>query len=263
MSSNFFSLLGVVALRIWKKTLRRPVTLTFSLLQPLIWMLFFGFLMYRYPLAALPSGIDYVTFLAPGICAMTVLFGASQAGIGVIRDMQTGFLQRMLATPAPYWALHVGKISADGVRLLAQAAIVLVLAVAIGASLSFSPLPLLLSFLSLFFFAIGFGSLSCIIALRSRRQETLATFVHVINMPLFFTSTALVPHKQMPSWLATIAAWNPLTLVVESLRGALLFQAAPSWTTHQLPVILLALGLVVWATFELRRGSVISAWETK
>ena len=50
----------------------------------------------------------------------------------------------------------------------------------------------------------------------------MAVLIHLVNLPLLFTSTALVPARQMPDWLATIAAWNPLSLVVDLLRNALL-----------------------------------------
>lgn len=251
------------AIRTWQKTFRRPVHLTFSLLQPMMWMLFFGFLMQRFPVEELPAAVDYTSFLLPGICAMTVLFGASQVGIGLIRDMQSGFLQRVLASPAPRWVLHAGKLSADGIRLLLQLVVVLGLGVLVGASVSLAVLPLLLALLTAFFFAVAFGSLSCFLALRSRKQETMAAFVHAVNMPVFFTSTALVPQRQMPEWLAVVAAWNPLTPTVEALRGALLFQTMPSLTSQVLPMLVLAVGLSALAIWEMRRGALISPWESR
>ena len=257
------SVFGAVLLRTWKKTLRRPVALTFSLFQPLMWMLFFGFLMQRYPLGEFAPGTSYISFLAAGICAMTVLFGASQSGIGLIRDLQTGFLQRMLATPAPRFAILLGKVMADCLRLMIQAGLVALIAVLVGASLRFDPLPLLAGGLALFLFALGFSCLSSIVALRTGRQETMATFVHLINMPMFFTSTALVPGKQMPDWLALVASWNPLTLAVESLRGALLFGRMPSLAEQLLPLLGLALALAFWAAVELRNAERLSAWGLK
>lgn len=69
----------------------------------------------------------------------------------------------------------------------------------------------------------------------------MASFVHLANMPIFFTSTALVPVKQMPAWLESIAVWNPLTLVVEPLREALLFGTS-TLSNHALPVLMIAAG---------------------
>jgi ABC-2 type transport system permease protein len=216
-----------VALRTWRKTFRRPVVLTFSFVQPLMWMLFFGFLFQRYPLELYSVGVSYISFLAPGVAAMTVLFGASQAGISFVRDHQTGFLARMLGTPAGAGAQLAGKLGADVVRLLLQAAAVLALGIAVGARFAPEPRPVAAAVAALGLFAFALGAVSCAVALLARAPEPMSTFVHVVNMPLLFTSTALVPARQMPEWLQGVVAWNPLTLTVDALRGALLFGLPP------------------------------------
>jgi ABC-type multidrug transport system permease subunit len=129
---SFAAVLLALARRTWRKTFERPVHLAFGFVQPLIWLLFFGFLFQRYSLVDLDPGLTYLDFLVPGVCAMTVLFGASQSGIGWIRDHQTGFLERMLQTPAPPLAILGGKIFADVARLLVQAALVALLALALA-----------------------------------------------------------------------------------------------------------------------------------
>lgn len=224
---NALRVAAAVALRTWRKTIRRPVVLTFSFFQPLMWMLFFGFLFQRYPLELYSVGVSYVSFLAPGVAAMTVLFGASQAGISFVRDHQTGFLGRMLGTPAGAGAQLAGKLGADVLRLLVQAAVVLGLGVAVGARLEPEGAAVAMAFAGLAFLAAALSAVSCAVALVTRAPEPMSTFVHVVNMPVLFTSTALVPARQMPDWLQGIVAWNPLTLTVDGLRGALLFGIPP------------------------------------
>jgi len=232
------------ALRSWLKTIRRPVPLTFSLVQPLIWMLIFGFLFHRFALGPEYAGFSYLDFLLPGVCAMTVLFGASQAGIAIVRDLQTGFLQRMVRSSMhPVWIL-TGKSVAEGTRLLLQAFVVALLGIALGARLRIDPLALLLALFALALFALAYASLSCWVALKTKAQESMPVFVHVVNMPLLFTSTALVPSHQMPAWLEEIARWNPLSLVANGLREALLFGQIPD-AANLLP--LLALGAFLFA----------------
>ncbi|MEP7010670.1 MAG: ABC transporter permease [Acidobacteriota bacterium] len=210
-----------VARRTTRAVLRRPVLLTFSLGQPLIWMLFFGFLFHRFQLD--PSGhTTYLDYLAPGVSVMTLLFGASQSGIGWIRDLQTGFLPRLLAAPAGPAPILAGKLAADVARLVVQALVVLLLARLLGAHLLWAPAASAIALLYLALFAAAFAALSSILAFVTRSQEGMATFVHLVNMPLFFTSTALVPHRVMPDWLSAIARFNPLSVTVDAWRGALL-----------------------------------------
>jgi ABC-2 type transport system permease protein len=231
--------------RTWTKTARRPVLLAFSFAQPLMWMGFFGFLFERYRLVDLGKTVSYLDYLTPGVCAMTVLFGASQSGIGWIRDLSTGFLPRMLNTPASHHVLVFGKVFADVLRLLAQAAIVVALALLLGARLAPAWRAILPGALCLALFAAAFSSLSSALALKSRTQEAMAAFVHLVNLPILFTSTALVPVRQMPEWLAAAARWNPLTLAVDAWRGALLFGEMPSFAGQVLP--LAALAVVLYA----------------
>ncbi|HWM89706.1 MAG TPA: ABC transporter permease [Thermoanaerobaculia bacterium] len=234
-----------VGWRTWTITWRRPVLLTFSLGQPLVWMLFFGFLFHKFPL----EGIGYLDFLAPGVSVMTVLFGASQSGIGWIRDLGTGFLPRMLSTPASPAAILGGKVLADVTRLLLQAAAVLLLALLLGARLRPDPAALGVALVCLLLFAAAFSCLSAAVALQVRAQEAMATFVHLVNMPLLFTSTALVPRAQMPGWLAAVSRFNPLTLAVDAWRGALLFGEMPAARS----LLLLAVFAAVLFLFALSR----------
>ncbi len=227
-----------VARRTTRGVLRRPVLLTFSLGQPLIWMLFFGFLFHRFELD--PGGqTTYLDYLAPGVSVMTLLFGASQAGIGWIRDLQTGFLPRLLAAPAGPAPILAGKLLADLGRLLLQAIVVLALARLLGAHLVWAPAASAIALLYLALFAAAFAALSSILAFATRSQEGMATFVHLVNMPLFFTSTALVPHRAMPDWLAAIARFNPLSVTVDAWRGALLAGERPG-VVGVLPLLALA-----------------------
>jgi ABC-2 type transport system permease protein len=231
-------------LRSWLKTIRRPVPLTFSFVQPLFWMLIFGFLFHRFTLGSAYAGLSYLDFLLPGICAMTVLFGASQAGIAIVHDLQTGFLQRMVRSSLhPVWIL-TGKIIAEATRLLLQAFVVVLLGVALGARLRIDPLALLVALVALALFALAYASLSCWVALETKAQESMAVFVHIVNIPLLFTSTALVPSSQMPTWLETLARWNPLSLVANGLREALVLGQMPD-TANLLP--LLAIGAFLFA----------------
>lgn len=232
------------AVRNWLKTIRRPVPLTFSFVQPLFWMLIFGFLFQRFTLGPEYAELSYLDFLLPGICAMTVLFGASQAGITLVHDLQTGFLQRMVRSSVhPVWIL-TGKVVAEVARLLLQAFVVALLGITLGARVQLNPPALLVPLVALALFALAYASLSCWVALESEAQESMAVFVHVVNMPLLFTSTALVPSYQMPAWLEALARWNPLSLVANGLREAILLGQMPA-AVNLLP--LLAIGALFFA----------------
>jgi ABC-2 type transport system permease protein len=248
--------IGAAFRRSFGKALYRPVALSFSLVQPLIWMLFFGFLFQRYRIerSGGAAEIPFLDFLVPGIASMTVLFGASQSGIELIRDLQTGFLQRVLRTPAAGSLLLAGKLLADTARLLVQAGLVVLLGYALGARLEVDAPALIVAVVALSLFAIAFAALSCALALVTRTPETMAVFVHIVNMPLIFTSTALVPRRQMPGWLATLSHANPLTVAVDALRRALLRGGTPE-LMPLLALLALAAALFAIASAALTRAA--------
>lgn len=239
--------------RTWLKTLRRPVTLTFSFAQPLIWMAFFGFLFQRFTDTRELGGLDYVSFVAPGVSLMAVLLGASQAGIPLIRDHQTGYLQRLLYSASSPALILAGKLAADCSRLLLQALLVLVLGALVGATLEPHLVALPLALLSVLLFALGLSSVSCCVAAIMREPQSMGTYVHLVNMPLLFTSTALVPSKHMPQWLATTAAYNPMSLAAEHWRAAWLGTAIPPTSTLLLPAAFAAVAFIL-ATRMLTRA---------
>ena len=158
---NFYIILAV-AKHTFVKVLRKPVVLTFSFFQPLMWMFFFGFLFYRFPLNHLREDISYIDFLLPGICCMTALFGASQSGVTIIRDIQTGFLYRMLRTPANRGAILFGKISADVLRLIFQVIVVIGIGALMGVTFRINAIGVFTEFYGLdsFCFCVRFHFMS-------------------------------------------------------------------------------------------------------
>lgn len=250
---NAFFIVKAVFYRTLIKLLRRPVTLGFSLVQPMMWLFFFGFLFQRFDLSY--PGIGYLDFLLPGVCCMTVLFGASQSGVTLIRDIQTGFFSRMHSTPASPVLLLSGKILADTFRLFTQAFVVCLLGMLVGAKVSPDFSALLPAIILLLLFATAYASLSCFIAIKTRTPETMATFIHVFNMPVLFTSTALVPVKQMPDWLAGVAQLNPLSMVADQLRNSLVL--------HQDMPTLFAFVLMITLTIVLFSICVLAIHKTE
>lgn len=200
------------------------------------------------------EGITYLEFLLPGVCCMTVLFGASQSGVAYIRDLQTGFLNRMLHTSASPVALYAGKISADVARFILQAGIICLIGLGLGVDYQVSLSSLFMAFALVILFAIFYASLSSFIALKTGAQETMASFIHVMNMPLLFTSSALVPYRQLPGWLQSIADFNPLTIIADAVRNALVYDQLIIKPIHTTILLVLACILFLLAVGALKRS---------
>jgi len=111
--------------RLVRASVRMPVFLILSIVQPIIWVLLFGQLFGS--VASLPGfgAHSYVQFLAPGIAVMTALFGGAYSGMGMLADIDRGVLDRLLATPVARGALLAARILHSAAQVSLQSAIIL------------------------------------------------------------------------------------------------------------------------------------------
>jgi ABC-2 type transport system permease protein len=138
-------------------------------------------------------------------------------------DKMLGFLNKFLALPAPRESMLYGKILFISVRGLLQATVILLIAALLGVRIM-NPVNVILIYLTLFLFSVFFSALSSMIGLHLSDHDSYAAVNSMISMPLFFTSSALMPYEVMPSWLRIMARLNPVSYAIDSTR--MLFEGA-------------------------------------
>jgi ABC-2 type transport system permease protein len=202
----------VYFLRDMRRWTRGRLNVYSTLVLPAAWLVFVGL--------AFPTRFTdhYLDFIAPGILVLTMLSAGMQGGSSLIFDKILGFLNKFLALPTPREAILFGKILFITVRGLLQATVIMLLAVLLGATI-FSPALVLSSYLVLFVFGVLLSSFSTAIALYVQDHDSYAAVNAVLSMPLFFTSSALMPYDVMPSWLAAIARVNPVSFAIDLIRS--------------------------------------------
>ena len=165
------------------------------------------------------GGVSYLAFLTPGILAQSVLFSAIFYGIAVIWERDLGIVHKLLVTPAPRSALVLGKAAAAGLRGVIQTVIMYLIALALGIALRWQVLSILVVILAVMLGSAIFATFSLIIACIVKTRERFMGIGQVLTMPLFFASSAIYPLELMPDWLQAVARLNPLTYLVDALRG--------------------------------------------
>lgn len=198
--------------RDFTKWFRGRVAVVSALIMPAAWLVFVGL--------ALPVQFtgNYLDFITPGILVMTMLSAGLSGGALLMFDKILGFLNKFLALPTPRASILVGKILFITGRGLIQTTIILIIALLIGASLM-SPVQYLFTYLILFVFGVLISAFATTIALYLDDHDSYSAFSTMISMPLFFTSSALMPYDVMPGWLATIARMNPLSYAIDAVRA--------------------------------------------
>lgn len=228
------------------KWLRGRVTVVSSLIMPAAWLVFVGL--------ALPTKFtdNYLAFITPGILVMTTLFSSLQGGTLMIFDKILGFLNKFLAMPSPRESMLYGKILFISVRGLLQATVILLIATLLGVRI-WNPVNVILIYLTLFLFSVFFSALSTMIGLYLSDHDSYSAVNSMISMPLFFTSSALMPYEVMPSWLRFMARLNPVSYAIDSTR--MLFEGG----TPIYGIIGLAIGagiMVLLGTYQFRKAVV-------
>lgn len=219
----------------WRDMLRfvRFRALLFSsLVQPALWMAFFGIAMTSSfdrlsALAPVPEGaiaVPYLTFMAAGVMALTTLFTTLFGGMGLLFDKLWGLMREILASPAPRSHILFG-ISLSGItKSFIQVIIIMAFGLLLGvqffvgkgaAAIVLSVIGILL-FVAVF--AIGFLLLSSTIAITMESPESMQAVMTLLSLPLFFVSNALYPAESFPPFLQAATALNPLTYLVTGIR---------------------------------------------
>jgi len=206
-----------VWLREVKRYIRDRARLVSAVTGPIMWLLLFGVGVGGF---LSQSGVNYVSFLFPGIVAQSLLFTSIFLGISIIWDREFGFLKEMLVAPIRRISVFSGKMFGGATDAFIQGLIVLSLAFVFG--IWMDPLVFLACLPVMILTAFAFVSMSIVIASKIRSLESFSLIMTFINMPLFFSSGAIFPLDRAPGWLQTMGYFNPLTYVVDALRGLIL-----------------------------------------
>jgi ABC-2 type transport system permease protein len=231
-----------------RKLIHDPTELISRALQPILWLGIFGEALSK--IRAIPTqGYTYLQFITPGILTQSVVFVSIFYGLYIIMDRDTGILQKLLVTPTPRLALVWGRMISAGVRGLSQAIVIFLFALILRIQLHITFWSLLGVVLIIMLGAGFFTGLSMIIASIVKTRERFMGIGQVITQPLFFASNAIYPISIMPHWLQIVASVNPLSYMVDGLRGLIV-----TGNMSQMPFDILVLAI---ATLII---SVISAW---
>ncbi len=204
-----------------RKLFRDPTELFTRAIQPVLWLVVFGQVFSR--VRGIPTGnISYLAFMTPGILAQSVLFAAIFYGIAVIWERDLGIVHKLLVSPAKRVSLVLGKAVSAGFRGVVQAVIIYMIAAALGIAIRWQPVHIFAVLAGVALGSAIFSTFSLIIACIVKSRERFMGIGQVLTMPLFFASNAIYPIAIMPAWLKVVALVNPLTYLVDALRGQMI-----------------------------------------
>jgi ABC-2 type transport system permease protein len=189
-----------------------------SLVQPVLFLFVLGTGLSRLASHGLPSGVDFETFIYPGVLAMSVLFTAIFSAASIVWDREFGFLREMLVAPVRRWAIVVGKCLGGATVATFQG--IIFLALAGVAHVPYNPVLLLTMVGELLLLAFTLTAFGVMMAARIKQIQAFMALTQLLVLPLFFLSGALYPLNGLPAWLTVLTRIDPLTNIVDPMRHA-------------------------------------------
>jgi ABC-2 type transport system permease protein len=205
--------------------------------QPILWLAIYGPIMSV--IKEIPTGgIPYTDYITPGVLIQSTTFVSIFYGLTIVWERESGILKKLLVTPASRYGVVIGRSMAAGVRAIFQALIIIPVALLIGVRFVPNIANFVSAFLIIFFASGGFAAISIFIASFMKTRERFMGIGQAITFPLFFVSNALYPIVMMPPILQEFSHFNPMSYVVDAVRGLMI-----SGNLASLPIDLAAIAL--------------------
>jgi ABC-2 type transport system permease protein len=233
-----------------RHSIRNVDALIMAIVLPVMLMLMFTFVFG----GAIDRGGDYVLYVVPGIILLCAGFGAASTAVDVATDMQSGIIDRFRTMQIRSWAVLTGHAVASLVRNLVATFVVIGVGVAVGFRPDATPIEWLaaIGLVALYILAITY--LFAAIGLASGSAEAANGFGFILLF-IPYISSAFVPLETLPVWLRWVAENQPLTPIIETIRGLLtgteLTAAQPLWALGWCALILAI--AIAWAATAFRR----------
>jgi oleandomycin transport system permease protein len=210
----------VLAGRNLVKTRRTPEQLVDVTIQPMIFLLLFVYVFG----GAIAGGNrhDYLQYLLPGLLAQSITFGSVALGQNMNADIEKGVFDRFRALPIARSAPLVGAVGADLVRYLLVCTITLGFGAILGFRVETNAFAAIASIALAIGFALCFCWISLWIGLKSRNAGAVQGIMFLLLFPLSFGSSIFTPVSTMPGWLQAWNHVNPITKLVDAMRGLLI-----------------------------------------
>ena len=199
------------------RSVRAPMLLAVSLLQPVIWLALFSQTFRGLGDVAqfrAQGYRDYLSFFTPGMVVLSMLFTGLQSGMATMSDIDSGMMDKFLVSPVRRLTILAGRVWADTLTMLAQGAIILVIATAMGVRATTGPAGAVALIALATAFGVIWAALSNLVALLTRNAELTMALGFLLTLPVLFMSSAFFPLGLQPAWLQRVADANPAAYVI-------------------------------------------------
>jgi ABC-2 type transport system permease protein len=183
------------------------------------------------------AGFDFKAFMMATAVLLGVT-GVSRAP-ALVLDVQNGYFDRLLLTPIRRLAILLGHMVADVAVALALTVPIVGLGLVLGARFESGPLGVLAFMLLGALWSLAYAGFGYAIALKTGNPAAVNSSF-LLFFPFLFMTSSYVPRSELSGWLDTVAAWNPVTYLLDGLRSLTM----QGWAWDELGQALVAIAVV-------------------
>ncbi len=207
---------------VWKRELirfsRDRLRILTSLMQPFLFLFVLGTGLSTIA-AGGTHGVNFKTFVYPGVLCMAVMFTAMFSAASIVWDREFGFLREMMVAPVRRSSIVLGKCFGGATVAGFQGLIVISLAALVSVPYNLGLILEIFGLQLLLAFAItAFGMTA---AARMNQMQSFMAVMQMAIMPMFFISGSLFSLAKLPTWLEILNRIDPLTYAVDPMRRAI------------------------------------------
>jgi len=220
---RFLRHVRVIAKRSLIKTWRTPEQLIDVTIQPIIFLLLFVYVFGGAISGSMSGGRhEYLQYLLPGLMGQTIAMGSIALGQNLNADIEKGVFDRFRSLPIGRLVPLAGAVAADFFRYLIVCVVSIGFGYVMGFRIQTNALAAVAAVAIAICFALCFAWVSVWVGMKVRTSGAVQGIMFLLILPLSFGSSTFVPVASMPGWLQAFTKVNPITQLVDVVRGLMI-----------------------------------------
>ncbi|WP_405164831.1 ABC transporter permease [Nocardia sp. NBC_01499] len=230
--------------RVLSRAIREPATIIPNLLISIFFLLIYNGMFGESAAVSEITGGKYINFTLPVAVIMVAISGGA-AGFSLLADNASGYMNRQLTMPISRFSMVAAAVVQGAVLTVVLTVVIIAVGFALGLApaTGFAGLLVLLAIAVLW--GLGYAGYSVTVSLLTGKPEAAQAFTFLF-FPIMFLAPVFLPRSELSGWLRTVAAFNPMTYLMEGMRALLI----TGWDTTAVARALLAAVLFLAVTMS-------------
>ena len=237
----------------WREIIRfyrQPSRVAAAILSPFLFWFLIGSGVGR-SFSSSGGGDNYLEYFFPGAILLVILFAAVFSTISIIEDRREGFLQAVMASPAPRGAIPIGKILGSATLAFVQSFLFILMGLLLG--MRFPNFQMIEVVAAVALSSLLFSTLGFLMAWQFRSIQGFHAMMNLILMPMWFLSGALFSSESAAGWIRFLMHLNPLFYGHQFLVAAVGLKAHAEATSSVVVMVTAVLVLWILAAFQVSK----------